>query len=136
MDSSSIFSKTGKGMLEASGKSSHLSRADRAVLAQIDGKSRVAEVNKKFEKIDEAKFLLLMKQLEKDGFVRELASSPVAPAAKPPGAPAAKAAPPKPADGADEELDFTQALVIPPNKPARLNKLCAKIDANKLLVFS
>ena len=60
MDGSSIFSKTGKGMLEASGKSSFLPRADRAVLAQIDGKTRVSEVNKKFEKIDEAKFLQLL----------------------------------------------------------------------------
>src|SRR6478735_8932632 len=99
MDASSIFSKTGKGMLEASGKSSHLSRADRAVLAQIDGKSRVSEVNKKFEKIDEAKFLQLMQQLEKDGYVRELASAPAAPAAKPPAAAKGAAAPAKPAVG-------------------------------------
>src|SRR5476649_2479223 len=82
MDNSSIFSKTGKGMLEASGKSSFLSRGDRAVLAQIDGKTRVSEVNKKFEKIDAARFLQLLRQLEKDGFVRELASAPAAPAAK------------------------------------------------------
>ena len=122
MDGSSIFSKTGKGMLEASGKSSFLPRADRAVLAQIDGKTRVSEVNKKFEKIDAAKFLQLLQKLEKDGFVREVASSP-APAAKsaagpPPPKPAA--APPKAAGSADsgEELDFTQALVIPPKKPA------------------
>ena len=117
MDSSSIFSKTGKGMLEASGKSSHLSRGDRAVLAQIDGKSRVSEVNKKFEKIDEAKFLQLLKQLEKDGFVRELASAPAAPAAKAPPPGKAPAAPPKPAVGEStgEELDFT-ALVTPPKK--------------------
>src|SRR5471032_2126983 len=123
MDSSSIFSKTGKGMLEASGKSRLLSRGDRAVLAQIDGKTRVSEVNKKFENIDEAKFLQLLQQLEKDGFVRELASSS-APAASPAAKPAAKPPEPpkplKPAAGADpdEDLDFTQALVMPSKKPA------------------
>src|SRR5476651_1215774 len=121
MDSSSIFSKTGKGMLEASGKSSFLPRGDRAVLAQIDGKTRVSEVNKKFEKIDEGKFLQLLKQLEKDGFVRELASVPAAPAAKAPPAGKAPAAPSKPApavgESTGEELDFT-APVTPAKKPA------------------
>src|SRR5471032_1738342 len=120
MDSSSIFSKTGKGMLEASGKSRLLSRGDRAVLAQIDGKTRVSDVNKKFEKIDAAKFLQLLRQLEKDGFVRELASAPAASAAKATPAGKAASAPPKPAVGEStgEELDFTQSLVMPPKKPA------------------
>ena len=48
---SAIFSKTGKGVQEASGKTSHLSRADRAVLSAIDGKTTLAEVQKKFEKL-------------------------------------------------------------------------------------
>src|SRR5471032_98942 len=102
MDSSSIFSKTGKGMLEASGKSRLLSRGDRAVLAQIDGKTRVSEVNKKFEKNDGPKFLKLLQQLEKDGFVRELASAPAAPAAKAPPAEKAPAAATKPAPAVGE----------------------------------
>src|SRR6185436_1298535 len=117
MNSSSILSKTGKGMLEASGKSSHLSRADRAVLAQVDGKSHVSDINKKFEKIDEAKFLQLMEQFEKDGFVREISSGP-APAPTPV---AARPAPPKaaaPAADPDEELDFT-ALAAAPKKTAK-----------------
>ena len=110
MNGSSIFSKTGKGMLEASGKSSILSRADRAVLAKVDGKTSVAEINKKFEKIEEANFLKLMDQLQKDGFLREVSSS-AAPAPTP-AAPKPAAPPPKPAAGADsdEELDFPDHL--------------------------
>src|SRR4051812_22110034 len=107
MDGSSIFSKTGKGMLEASGKSSVLSRADRAVLAKIDGKTRAAELNKSFEKIEEAKFLALLQQFEKDGFVREVSSS----APPPPSSASVRSAPPPPvakSGGAPgEDLDFT-----------------------------
>ncbi len=85
MNESSIFSKTGKGVHEASGKSSFLSRSDRAVLAQVDGKSTVEELNKKFEKIDPARFQQLLQQFEKDGFVREItpASAPTPSVPKP-----------------------------------------------------
>ena len=114
MNGSSICSKTGKGMLEASGKSSVLSRADRAVLAQVDGKTTLSEISKKFDKIPEAKFFQLLEQLAKDGFVREVASS-AAPAPSAP-KPAAPASPPAAADS-DEDLDFT-AAVAPPPKPA------------------
>ena len=114
MNGSSICSKTGKGMLEASGKSSVLSRADRAVLAQVDGKTTLSEISKKFEKIPEAKFFQLLEQLAKDGFVREVASS-AAPAPSAP-KPAAPPSPPAAADS-DEDLDFT-AAVVPPPKPA------------------
>jgi len=56
MNPTAIYSKTGKGVQEASGRTSHLSRGDRAVLSAIDGKSTVAELNKKFDKFSEAKF--------------------------------------------------------------------------------
>ena len=134
MDGSSIFSKTGKGMLEASGKSSVLARADRAVLAKIDGKTRAAEINKSFEKIDEAKFLALLRQLEKDGFVREVASSAVPPVSAPP-KPVAPPPAAKPAGAAaGEDLDFTQALVMPtkaaaPAAPKRPVDLAAQVRA-------
>src|SRR3954471_13363951 len=117
MNGSSVYSKTGKGMLEASGKSSILSRADRAVLAKVDGKSSVTEINKHFEKIEETKFQALLQQFEKDGFVREVASS------APPATTAAGrgAASPAPAQGAaadpDEDLDFT-ALAAAAKKSA------------------
>src|SRR5438552_17005784 len=116
-----IFSKTGKGVQEASGKTSQLSRSDRAVLKEIDGKSALADVAVKFEKIAADKFDALIQQLDKDGFIREVssgASEPIAPIRRtaPPAPP--KAAPPKtaaPASGGDGEfLDFTQAIQLPP----------------------
>ena len=36
MNASAIYSKSGKGVQEAAGKTSHLSRPDRAVLSAID----------------------------------------------------------------------------------------------------
>jgi len=121
---SAIFSKTGKGVQEASGKTSHLSRGDRAVLAAIDGKTSLGEVQKKFEKLAGPKFEALIQQLDKDGFIREVSSgapgpSAAAPASRAPAArgsaPAARAAPPSGGDG--EELDFTQAISLPPKAP-------------------
>jgi hypothetical protein len=116
---SAIFSKTGKGVQEASGKTSNLSRADRAVLAAIDGKTMLSEVQKHFEKLAGPKFEALIQQLDKDGFIREVSSGqsaaptrPAAPAAKAP----PKAAPPPSDDG--DDMDFTQAIKIPPRAPA------------------
>jgi hypothetical protein len=67
MNPTSIYSKTGKGVQEASGKTSLLSRADRAVLTQIDGKTTFADLQIKFYKIDAAKLEALVLQLDKDG---------------------------------------------------------------------
>ena len=61
---SAIFSKTGKGVQEASGKTSHLSRGARAVLSAIDGKTALSEVQKNFEKLAGPKFETLIQQLD------------------------------------------------------------------------
>jgi hypothetical protein len=116
---SAIFSKTGKGVQEASGKTSHLSRADRAVLSAIDGKTALSEVQKNFEKMAGPKFEALIQQLDKDGFIREVSSGQSAAPTTRPAAPAAKA-PPKAAPPADDgdDMDFTQAIKIPPRAPA------------------
>ena len=111
MNPTAIYSKTGKGVQEASGKTSILSRADRAVLSAIDGKATVGELNLKFDKIPEAKLHQLIEQMDKDGFIRATTQG-TAPAQKTvtmrPGA-----APAKPGGAASgEELDFT-ALSIP-----------------------
>ena len=120
MNDASILSKSGKGMLEVSGKTSILSRGDRAVLAQVDGKTTVAELNKKFEKIEPPKFLQLMEQLSKDGFAREVSSGATAPAPTPavPKAPAKPAAPPPADNDSDEALDFTQMAAAPKKSAA------------------
>src|SRR5258708_4869026 len=80
MNPSAIYSKSGKGVQEASGKTSLLSRGDRAVLSAFDGKLTVAEVAAGVGKPFDAKFEQLIGQLDKDGFVREV-SAGTAPAA-------------------------------------------------------
>src|SRR5512134_3028465 len=105
-----VFSKTGKGVQEASGKTGLLSRAERAVLTQVDGKTTFADLQQKFEKTPAGKFEALILQLDKDGFIREVTSSATRQAAPVPPAttraPAAKA-PAAPAEE-EEELDFTK----------------------------
>jgi hypothetical protein len=114
LNPTAIFSKTGKGVQEASGKTSNLSRADRAVLKEIDGKTALGAIAAKFEKIPADKFTALIQQFDKDGYIREVSSGVTAPQAPPArSAPPPKAAPPPASDG-DDEMDFTQAIKLPP----------------------
>ena len=112
MNPTAIYSKSGKGVQEAAGKTSLLSRADRAVLSAFDGRLTVSDVAQKVGKTFDAKFQQLIAQLDKDGFIREVSSGSKA-APKGPAKPAA-AAPTEPAP----DLDFTQALKLPPRAPA------------------
>jgi hypothetical protein len=115
LNPTAIFSKTGKGVQEASGKTSDLSRADRAVLKEIDGKTALANIAAKFEKIPADKFYALIQQFEKDGYIREVSSGVTAPQAPPArSAPAPRAAPPPASSDGDDEMDFTQAIKLPP----------------------
>ena len=66
MNPTAIYSKTGKGVQEASGKTSNLSRADRAVLSAIDGKSNVGALYNKFEKTPRPRFDQLIERLERE----------------------------------------------------------------------
>lgn len=110
MNASAIYSKSGKGVQEAAGKTSHLSRPDRAVLSAIDGRATLAEVAQKVGKSFDAEFEKLVQQLDKGGFIREV-SAGTAGAAKAGAAPkpAAKPASLDPAS----DLDFTAALQMP-----------------------
>jgi hypothetical protein len=121
MKPSAIYSKTGKGVQEASGKTSLLKRTDRAVLSAIDGRATLGEVAQKVGKGFDGAFELLIAQLDKDGFVREVAagasssssqSRPAVATVKP----AAKASTSKGASGGGDDLDFT--TVMPALKPA------------------
>ena len=123
MKPSAIYSKSGKGVQEASGKTSLLKRADRAVLSAIDGRATLGEVAQKVGKSFDAEFEKLITQLDKDGFVREVAaaapsssqSRPAVSTAKPGAkAPAAKAA--SSGSGGADDLDFT--TIMPAVKPA------------------
>ena len=51
MNRRSILTKTGKGLMEVTGKTSALSRDLRNILKEIDGKVSVSELLEKFEKI-------------------------------------------------------------------------------------
>ncbi len=117
MNPTAIFSKTGKGVQEASGKTSYLSRADRAVLKEIDGKTNLGTIAARFEKTPADKLDALIQQFDKDGYIREVSSGaqPAATAAR--SAPPAKSAPP-PAGGDGDDMDFTQAIKLPPKSPA------------------
>ncbi|HEU4442712.1 MAG TPA: hypothetical protein VFR83_11855 [Burkholderiales bacterium] len=110
MNASAIYSKSGKGVQEAAGKTSHLSRPDRAVLSAIDGRATLAEVAQKVGKSFDGEFEKLVQALDKGGFIREV-SAGTAGAAKPGAAPkpAAKPASLDPAS----DLDFTAALQMP-----------------------
>ncbi len=110
-----IYSKSGKGVQEASGKTSNLSRADRAVLAAFDGRVTVGEVAERVGKPFDPKFEQLVQQLEKDGYIREVSSGETAAPARP--APVRPAAPARPGGGAPgADLDFT--AMIPTIKPS------------------
>ncbi len=116
MNPTAIYSKTGKGVQEASGKTSQLSRGDRAILSAIDGKVNLKDLAAKFDRAPDDKFLALVKKMDTDGFIREVnpgvaqrgaanAAKPSAPAAKPAGGGGG---------GGGEELDFTQIFSAPP----------------------
>src|SRR5437016_395271 len=89
MRPNAIYSKAGKGVQEASGKTSLLKREHRTVLAAIDGRATLADVAQKSGNEYDAEFQRLIIQLDKDGFIREVSSGaaagPAAAAAKPAG---------------------------------------------------
>src|SRR6267143_487759 len=97
MRPNAIYSKSGKGVQEASGKTSLLKREHRAVLAAIDGRATLADVAQKSGNEYDADFQRLIVQLDKDGFIREVSSGAAA-------GPAAGAA--KPASKPDTAIDL------------------------------
>ena len=117
MNPTAIYSKSGKGVQEAAGKTSLLQRPDRAVLSAIDGRATLADVAQKVGKTFDAAFQAVITKLDKDGFIREVsagaagaAPKPAAAAPKPAAKPAAKG---EPAGG---DLDFSSLGI--PSRPA------------------
>ncbi len=115
MNPTAIYSKSGKGVQEASGKTSHLSRPDRAVLSAIDGRATLADVAQKVGKSFDPAFEKLIESLDKGGFIREVSAGTAAPAAKAGAKPAGKAT--GPMDVASD-LDFTTIMTTPGARPA------------------
>ncbi len=114
MNSSAIYSKTGKGVQEASGKTSQLSRGDRAILSAIDGKVTLKELSAKFDRAADDKFFVLIKKMDNDGFIREVNPGVAQRGAA--NAPRAAAGKPAAPAGGGEELDFTQIFSAPPKQ--------------------
>jgi len=111
MNRRSILTKTGKGLMEATGKTSALSRDLRNILKEIDGKVSVSELLRTFSKMTEPELLESLKSMEREGYVREfVAKQDEAPRPSVPRAPTA----PSPADSG-EDLDFT---AFTPAKPS------------------
>jgi hypothetical protein len=104
MDRKSTLTKTAKGLMEATGKTSDLPRDLRNLLKEIDGKVTVGQLQMRQELFTEAKFMDALRTLERDGYVREMAPQQDDPAA--PRSPLSR--PPGPASqGGGEDLDFT-----------------------------
>ena len=110
MDKSSVFSKTGKGLLQLKHKSHPLPQTLFCVLSQIDGRTTLADVAAKIG-MREAELYRAVKGLTDDGFIREVASSVVAVA---PFTVGGRALP-----TSEVDLDFTRTLGGPssPHKP-------------------
>jgi hypothetical protein len=121
MNPTAIFSKSGKGVQEASGKTSQLSRPDRAVLSAIDGRATLADVAGKVGKQFDNEFKALVNKLDKDGFIREVSPGAAGSAgggAKPSAAPAKPASKPTAPMDIVSDLDFTSAMTATPKKSA------------------
>jgi hypothetical protein len=129
MDRRTILTKTGKGLMEATGKTSNLPRDQRNILKEIDGKVSVSALLEKLGKITEPKLLDALRSMEKDGYVREFFGS-ADEAAAPSRAPAGRGPVSQvPADtgASGEDLDFTS--ITPKAAPAEDRKgLTAEIS--------
>jgi hypothetical protein len=106
MDRRTVLTKTAKGLMEVTGKTSLLPRDLRNVLSQVDGKATVGDLHQKLDKFTEPKLLEALGRLAKEGFVREFVSAP------------ASISPPSqvPIVQEDVDLDFTALISKPPSK--------------------
>ncbi len=71
MDNKIIFTKTAKGLREATGKTRALSRRLRVVLKEVDGKSSVEEMLGRFEEVQEAELWNELNTLAEENYIRE-----------------------------------------------------------------
>jgi len=122
MNRRSILTKTGKGLMEATGKTSNLARDLRNILKEIDGKVSVSELLEKFGKMPEPKLLEAIVSMEKEGYLREFVGKQDD-AARPP-AGRAPIAPSSTDSG--EDLDFT---AFTPAKPSAKTGEDARLQA-------
>lgn len=127
MDRRTIITKTGKGLMEATGKTSNLSRDLRNVLKEIDGQVSVSSLLKKLDDLTEPKLLEMLARLEREGYLREFFGRQDA---GPPSRPAARPSPSPAPFGGGEDLDFTSLAAKAPargNDSAKLNAQAQEI---------
>src|SRR5712691_200705 len=122
MNRRSILTKTGKGLMEATGKTSNLSRDVRNILKEIDGKVSVSELMQRFSRMTEPELLEDLKSMEREGYLREFVGKQDE--APRPSIPRASTSPSS-ADGG-EDLDFT---AFTPAKPSAKTSEDARLQA-------
>jgi hypothetical protein len=118
MDRRTVLTKTAKGLMEVTGKTSLLPRDLRNVLSQVDGKATVGDLHQKLDKFSESKLVETLGKLVKDGFVREFVSAP------------ASVSPPSqvPIVQEDTDLDFTALMSKPPSRAEVTAQTSAEAD--------
>ncbi len=107
MDRHTIVTKTAKGLMEASGRTSELTRDLRGLLKEIDGKSTVGSLALKLGSVLTVhKLMEALERMQRDGFVRAFASAPQT------------LAPPSqsPLATGESDLDFTGLRATPERK--------------------
>jgi len=120
MNRRTILTKTGKGLMEATGKTSNLSRDLRNILKEIDGKVSVSDLSEKFDKMSEQKLLDALGTMERDGYVREfIGKQDEGPKTPAPRGPASQS-------GTHSDLDFT---AFTPSKPNAKENEEARLQA-------
>ena len=93
MDRQTVFTKTAKGLMEATGKTSTLSRDLRNILKEVDGKATVVKLAEKLGKMTEPKLLEALGKMLSDGYVREFVRRRAQPTARQTTAPLRRAPP-------------------------------------------
>jgi hypothetical protein len=117
MNRRSILTKTGKGLMEATGKTSNLSRDLRNILKEIDGKVSVSELLEKFERMGEPKLLEALSSMEREGYLREFVGKQQDDTPRP----SLGRGPASDLLGDGSDLDFTAFTPAKPNAKANEN---------------
>ena len=123
MDRRTVFTKTAKGMLEATGKTSTLSRDLRNILKEVDGKATVGKLAEKLGKITEPKLLESLGKMLGDGYVREFVTGQQT--AQQTSAPPSQS----PAASGGEDLDFSSLTAKPASRADEAARQKAEAEA-------
>ena len=140
MNRRTIFTKTGKGLMETTGKTSELSRDLRNILKEIDGKVSVSRLLDRLDRYTVPKLLEVLGSLERDGYVREFVPQQDGPSP----ARVSSSQPPvsqPSAPGGEDDLDFTAlaaasapASSVPPQRNSQSDEIARQAAATRARV--